>query len=638
MLIFTEKRFKCSTMKSESALPSLSYEREAAKAKSTMDDFEGLFIGYGSRETAYPYTEQNFYEDETEQKLPVAILENDALYAEFLPTLGGRLWKLYDKKKQKNILYTNDVIRFRNLSIRNAWFSGGVEWNCGVIGHTPFTCSPMYTAKVRGRNGEEVLRFYEYERVRSIYYQMDFWLRDHVLMSCVRIVNPNDAVVPMYWWSNMATPEYKGGRVAVPAGSAYNNSDGMGIKKSAIPLDNGIDVSYAENIPNTIDYFYDMDQKENKFIANVNADGFGLLQFSSHKLKGRKLFSWGHIEGSDHWQAMLTDQAGRYVEIQAGLGKTQYECLPMPPKTAWCFMECYTLADIGRDAVSKPYEAFVSKVNEQVNSLYSSDDLDVLCRKAADDIALQRGELIFSGSGFGYLDHLLTKHAPAQLAFTPEKDVQPWLDFVNSGCFSGTANSFAYGNAMEKMLKEAENKTDWQIPYQLALIEYDKRNFDQAKAFCEKSLILNNNYLNNHLYAAVLYQKNEPFSYFAVQCITQKPDDYSVCESIFRLLLKGECYQEMIEQFAMLPENSKASPRLNMYLSMAYLKAGYADKAEKVLMQNGGLKLLDFREGDRFLDTLYRGIRKEKYGEKEDEIVVPKRFDFIVFKPAEVKQ
>lgn len=150
----------------------------------------------------------------------------------------------------------------------------------------------------------------------------------------------------------MATPEYKGGRVAVPADSAYNNSDGMGIKKSSIPYDNGTDVSYPENIPNTIDYFYDIKKDKNKFIANVDSDGYGLLQFSGNRLKGRKLFSWGHLEGSAHWQEMLTDKAGWYVEIQAGLGKTQYECLPMPPKTVWSFMECYTLANIGSQNVS----------------------------------------------------------------------------------------------------------------------------------------------------------------------------------------------------------------------------------------------------------------------------------------------
>lgn len=62
----------------------------------------------------------------------------------------------------------------------------------------------------------------------------------------------------------------------------------MGIKKSSIPYDNGIDVSYPENISNTIDYFYDIFQNEDKFIANVDKDGYGLLQFSSNNLKGRK--------------------------------------------------------------------------------------------------------------------------------------------------------------------------------------------------------------------------------------------------------------------------------------------------------------------------------------------------------------
>lgn len=637
MLIFKSKTFKCSTMGAESSLPSLSYEKEKRKAKSAIHDFEGLFIGYGTRENAYPYKEQNLYDDETEQKLPVAILENEFLYAEFLPTLGGRLWKLFDKKKQKDILYTNDVIRFRNLSIRNAWFSGGVEWNCGIIGHSPFTCSQMYTVKVKGRNGEDILRFYEFERTRSIYYQMDFWLQDNVLMSCVRIENPNEDVVPMYWWSNMATPEYKGGRVVVPADSAYNNSDGIGIKKSTIPFDNVIDVSYAENIPNTIDYFYDIDIKDNKFIANVDKNGYGLLQFSSNNLKGRKLFSWGHIEGSAHWQDILTDKAGWYVEIQAGLGKTQYECLPMPPKTTWLFMECYTLADIGSEAVSKPYNELVGLVNKQVNSLYSSDRLDEMCKKAVGEISLQKGEIIYSGSGFGYLNNLLENNAPEHLEFTPGDDVKPWIDFVNNSYFSEIAESFAYGSAMKKLLESSKNETDWQIPYQLALMEYDCRNFDKAKALCEKSLILDNNYLTNHLYAAVLYQQNQPFSYFAVKTVEQKNDNYSVCESVFRLLLKGECYKEIIDLFDVISDSIKLSPRLNMYLSMAYLKIGNVDKAEEVLMQNGGLKLLDFREGDKFLDILYKDIRKEKYGEKEDEIIVPKQFDFIVFRAIEEK-
>ena len=124
-----------------------------------------------------------------------------------------------------------------------------------------------------------------------------------------------------------------------------------------------------------------------------------------------------------------------------------------------------------------------------------------------------------------------------------------------------------------------------------------------------------------------------PFSNLSVKCLEQKKPDYSVFESVFRLLLKGECYEDIVKIFSSLDVELKKSPRLNMYLSMAYLQSGDAGKAEKVLLRDGGLNLLDFREGDKFLDALYKGIRKEKYGEKEDEILVPKQFDFIVFKP-----
>ncbi len=631
MLTFTQREFECSRMGEESRLPALSYEREPVLLKSTITDYEGLFIGFGGRETAYPYTEQNLYSDTQKQLLPVAVLENEYLCAEFLPSLGGRLWRLYDKKHGRNIVYVNDAIRMRNLSVRNAWFAGGVEWNCGVIGHTPFTCAPMYTARLRDADGADVLRFYEFERVRGLCYQMDFWLERDRLMSCVRIENPHDTVVPMYWWSNMATPEFAGGRVAVPADSAYNNSDGLGIKKSSIPVDRGIDISYPENIPDTIDYFYDIPEAAEKFIANVDAEGYGLLQISSRRMRGRKLFSWGHRKGADNWQTMLTGDTGKYIEIQAGIGKTQYECLPMPPRTSWSFVECYTLAHIAPEAVRADYATFVRAVQQQVDAVASSDELEEICRQKARTLSLQRGALICSGSGFGYLAQLLGQSVPSHLEFTPEPDVRPWLDLVRNGEFGAEPENFAYGAAMEKALAAAlKDGRDWAVPYQLALTAYDKRDFVRARALCEQSFVLDNNDRNNHLYAAILYQLGEPFAYFVRKSIRQNSGCYSVAESNFRLLLKGECYTELIEAFDDLSAEIQAHPRVRMYLSMAYLQTGDADTAEHILTQDGGLILFDFREGDRFLDTLYRSIRKQKYGETSAEIQIPQQFDFIV--------
>lgn len=625
-----KKVYKVSSITSVSDVPHLSLEKEAHKAKSDIDNFEGLFIDYGWRETSYPYTQQNSYAEETEQEVTVAVLENEYLYAEFLPTLGGRLWKLYDKKKQRDVLYTNDVIRFRNLSIRNAWFSGGVEWNCGIIGHSPFTCSQMYCAFVKGKNGEDVLRFYEFERVREIYYQIDFWLDENKLMTAVRIENQNSEVVPMYWWSNMATPEYKGGRVVVPANSAYNNSDGMGIKKSQIPFDNGIDVSYPENIPNTIDYFYDIAKNDDKFIANVDSEGYGLLQFSSSNLKGRKLFSWGHRKGSSHWQKMLTDKAGDYVEIQAGLGKTQYECIPMPPKCVWSFSECYTLADIPESKVNLPYNELVNVVREQIHSLGGCSALDEKLPDFLNDISLQKGDVVLSGSGFGYLNKTLGGKAPEHLAFYADDEVKPWIDLAENKTLMGRL-SFAYGCKMENLLMKNRNICNWNIAYQLALLAYDRREFEKAKQYCAQSLIFDNNEYNNHLYGFILYQLDDERSvYFAEKCIDINSGSYCLAESVFALLLKQKAYSSVIGCYDKLSDDIKQNPRILMYLSMAYLKAGDAKKAEEILTGNGGLVLLDFREGDKFLDILYRSIRKTVYGEDYSEVIVPEQFDFIV--------
>ena len=636
MIKFTTKNYSCSSFTEQSVVPDLSITRKQPKFKSTIKDYEGLYINYGYRETAYPYTQQNAYCDEKEQPVSVAILENDYLYAEFLPDFGGRLWKLYDKKKETDILYTNDVIRFRNLSIRNAWFSGGVEWNCGIIGHTPFTCSPMYCAEVKGKNSQEVLRFYEFERVRGIYYQMDFWLEENRLLVAVRIENPNDKVVPMYWWSNMATPEFEGGRVIVPASDAYNNSDGIGIKKSPIPIDGGIDVSYPQNIPDTIDYFYDIDLHEQKFIANVNADGYGLLQWSSHNLKGRKLFSWGHRKGSNHWQKMLTDKAGDYVEIQAGLGKTQYECLPMPPKTSWSFIECYALADIGKETVKGEYKELVEAVKKQISEHGNSDALDKRLSQVENDISLQKGKIIYKGSGMGSLGKLFCGGESEHLEFIPDEECEYWNALADGKEPETNIISFPYGENAQLLLENNANMCDWRINYHLALISYDKRDFKTAKEQCEKSMILENNIQNKYLYGFTLYQlEDERYIYYLKKCISSAPNTYSICERVLRLLIEDEKYCETIDLFSKIDSKLQDNARLRMYLSLAYLKAGNAEKANEILTENGGLNLLDFREGDKMLDILYRGIRKALYNEEDKDITVPEQFDFIVAKTGE---
>ena len=50
------------------------------------------------------------------------------------------------------------------------------------------------------------------------------------------------------------------------------------VLKTDIPIVNGVDVTKYQNIPRSVDYFFDIPEEMPKYIANVNKEGYGLLQ------------------------------------------------------------------------------------------------------------------------------------------------------------------------------------------------------------------------------------------------------------------------------------------------------------------------------------------------------------------------
>ena len=102
-----------------------------------------LKAGFGddTGERYLPYRMQDRY---TRRRKPMAlktiVLENELLQAVFLPDYGGRLYALKDRRTGRDILYRNPAFQPANLAILNAWFSGGIEWNIGQVGHTFGTC------------------------------------------------------------------------------------------------------------------------------------------------------------------------------------------------------------------------------------------------------------------------------------------------------------------------------------------------------------------------------------------------------------------------------------------------------------------------------------------------------------------
>ena len=634
-----KRRMRIATLGKEACVPDLSGEVILQnQLKFRLGEEDEIYEGYGRVKNAYPYRQRNGYTRElSEQEVMTAILENRYLKAVFLPEYGGRLWELWDKEQGKNLLYTNDVLRFSNLAVRNAWFSGGVEWNIGIIGHTPFTTEQLYVAQIEDEKGNPVLRMYEYERIRDVTYQMDFWLEEESrFLNCrMRIVNENTKVVPMYWWSNMAVPEFEGGRIIVPSKAAYTFACGD-VHKVEIPIVRGIDITDYKKIPKSVDYFFELEESAPAYIANVNQEGYGLLQRSTKRLKSRKLFSWGSQVGSDHWQEFLTENAGRYIEIQAGLAKTQYGCLPMAPNTAWEWLEQYGAVQIDKNDLKLTHEERSRKMTKLLLEKKVPEQMEEKL-KASKITALRKAKLLVPGSGYGILG--VRGKWTSHLEFVDEKgEYSCWKTFIAGNrlsCPEPQKRPAVFLNDADSMarLKEAvekEEKNNWYAHYHLGVRYYAQESYEKAEKEFMISLKLEKNAWAYHGLAClkVLQKENKEAVQLILEGMELQREELSYIKEGFKLLLAGEGYEELCGFYGRLEEALQKDSRIKFYYIRALEAAGEVKKAYELLEAGGGLILDDIREGEDSLARLWSRLYEKLYGEKKE---IPYRYQFGAF-------
>ncbi|WP_241995288.1 DUF5107 domain-containing protein [Kribbella sp. VKM Ac-2568] len=332
----------------ENPLPPLRSQQELHEVENSDDlppDMRDN-IGYGRLASTLPCLDQDGYDrDLVDRALPSLVLENDHLRATVLPSLGGRLYSLVHKATGQELLYRNPVLQPANLALRNAWFAGGVEWNLGSTGHWTGTCSPLHAAQVDGPDGTPMLRLWEWERTRNLVTQLDFWLpedSEHLYVGA-RIQNPSSEEVPAYWWSNIAVEQSPETRVLVPADQAWRFGYGDRLDLVGVPEYDGFDLTYSMRHKRAVDFFFELPPDERPWIASLDAEGNGLVQASTQRLRGRKLFVWGEAKGGRRWQDWLSPglEGAGYAEIQAGLARTQMEHLKLPAATNWHWLEAY---------------------------------------------------------------------------------------------------------------------------------------------------------------------------------------------------------------------------------------------------------------------------------------------------------
>ncbi|MFF0725925.1 DUF5107 domain-containing protein [Streptomyces sp. NPDC004134] len=426
------------------------FDTHAVADASAADDEMRRNISYGRLSSVLPYTVQDGYGRAREPRAhQVAILENDILRATFLPHTGGRLWSLVHKPSDRELLFRNPVFQPANLALRNAWVAGGVEWNIGTIGHSPTTCAPLHAVRAERPDGTPVLRMYEFERLRRVVFQIDASLPDdsETLLVHVRIVNPNSHEVPLYWWSNIAVAEAPDVRVLAPADGAWQFSYDQVLRHVPVPEHEGLDRSRTARAQAAADYFFDLAPGQRRWIAALDGRGEGLVQTSTDRLRGRKLFLWGRHAGGRRWQEWLSGPDTAYLEIQAGLARTQLEHVPLPAGAEWTWVEAYGLLGADPARVHGDWAGARTAAEAGLDALITREALEAELAGAAAWIDAPPREILAHGSGWGALERrrrLAADDDSLSLPATPFPDgtlgpeQAPWLALLTVGAMPDT--------------------------------------------------------------------------------------------------------------------------------------------------------------------------------------------------------
>lgn len=284
----------------------------------------------GSSGAVYPYGVIDTITGEKQLRRYQAIyLENDYIRIMLLPELGGRIQRAYDKVKQRDFIYYNEVVKPALVGLVGPWISGGIEFNWPQH-HRPTTYMPIDFQIRPHESGAQTVWLGEIEPMRGLQVMTGFTLYPHraLVEIGVKIYNGNDTPRHFLWWAN---PAVKGGddhqSVFPPDVTAVFDHGKRDV--SSFPIAHGtyykvdysagVDISRYKNIPVPTSYM--AGKSDYDFVGAYSHDEQGgLLHVADHHVSpGKKQWTWGNGEFGQAWDRNLTDNNGPYIELMTGV-------------------------------------------------------------------------------------------------------------------------------------------------------------------------------------------------------------------------------------------------------------------------------------------------------------------------------
>jgi len=587
-------------------------------------DLVGLGCATGHR--VLPHRMQDGYtRKRTVCELRSIVLENDILRVTVLPQVGGKVASIYHKPLDRELIYRNPVFQPGNLAIRNAWTSGGIEWNCGQLGHHYLACSPVHCARVGGLDGSPVLRLYVWERVKRFCYQIDLHLPEGspLLYARVRIINPHEYELPMYWWTNIGIVEQDGGRVLAPADTTY-----YGITVHDCPVINGLDYSYPTQVRRSYDLFFRIPPDRRRWEAYFDQEGQGFFHTSTLRLRGRKLFAWGMGQGGRRWGEYLAVPEMPHLEIQAGLCYTQSHTAPMPARSEWTWTEAMGYFEADPAVVhSDNWQKAYAEGTRVVEEILPQAELERLDAEMAQVAVRQPDEVLSRGLGWAALEQERAAAAgeetgiPAELPFSADDlgpDQEPWLELLRTGALPerdplDDPGQFQVQEQWQALLQESvdSGRSDhWLAWLHLGVMRMEAGDTEGARAAWETSLRRARNgwALRNLSVIESRAGNNEAACDLLGQAVEAGPVVSSLVGEYVALLVRMKRFDTLDGLLGGLPPEVRQAERLQLAAGWVALHFDRFDEVEEILQQD----FATIQEGELTLSELWFSLHERK--------------------------
>jgi len=594
-----------------------------------LDDRVGL--GWQAGKRVLPYRHQDGYTRQRQERAFTAIvLENEMLKVIVLPEVGGKAISITHKPLQRELLLCNPMFQPGNLALRNAWTSGGIEWNTPHPGHHYLTCSPIHAAQVTGTGGEPVLRLCAWDRVKRFPYQLDLHLPpgSPFLYTTVRLINPHDYEIAMYWWTNIGVPEYPGGRVLCPADTAHH-----GLTVKDCPVVDGVDHSYPQRVAGAYDLFFRIPDGQRRWEVGVDAGGAGLVHTSTDRLRSRKIFAWGMGPGGRHWNDYLQGPNLPYIELQAGLAPTQSYLVPMPAGAQWTWTEAlgYFEADPQR-LHDSDWQAAYRYADEVLEGMLPAAEVDDFHRQAEQVMIRPPEQTLFRGLGWGALEKQRCAASeedcgiPDELPFDDGDlgdEQAPWLELLQHGALPRRDPQDDPGqymtqpqwqNLLERSITSGAGD-HWLSWLHLGVMRMETGDSDGAREAWQTSLKRTENgwALRNLATLALREDDPETAAQLLARALQVGPVIAALASEYGQLLLRLKRYDALRGLLDSLPEEVRAHERVMLLGAQAALHFGDWGHVERVLQH----EFATIREGEVSLSDLWFEMHTRRLAQEE---------------------